>query len=466
MHIGLIFPNKDRRYKTVHLGLAGIASYAGKQHDNLSFRVLDTRVAGRKETRDFFSAQYDLMGITVFSPVYYEVIQILRRLKEKDPNLPVCLGGPYVTTLREDIFTETPAEFAIYGEGEETFSELIAHLQGKKELKDINGLMYRNRENEIVVNPARPRFKDLDQLPTPAYDIFPMQKYPQHRLVTSRGCPYSCAWCNSSSIWKDGHYVMSPHKIVSEIEYLISHYGKKTIIFGDNTFNSDPERVEQLCDLIIGKKLGILWSASVRADNITPVTARKMREAGCYNVAVGIESANNMILGKIGKNTTIEKITEGINLLKEAGIEIMSQYVIGSPSETLDTVKESIAWAKTSGCDYTNFYAVLPFKGTRQWDYILQNGRMYTQKIHDFHSMEPRIVFDTPEFSYKERLEAIKRVKKEGFYSNKDKKSVWFDMAKSLSGSIKHIFPDNRGEKIFMLLKSIYRMKFVKKHNI
>lgn len=466
MNIGLIFPNKDRRYKTVHLGLAYIAAFARTQHKNLSFKVLDTRVAGRKEIREFFNSRFDLVGITVFSPVYHEVRSVFQRLKKIDPRVPVCLGGPYVTTIMQEIFIETPAEYAIYGEGEYTYSQLISYLKGEERIESINGLMYRNHSNEIITNQPRKRIKDLDQLPVPAYDIFPMEKYPIHRLVTSRGCLYSCAWCNSSSIWENGYYAMSPQKMIAESEYLLKNYGKKTIVFGDNTFNSDLKRLVSFCDLVLEQKLNIFWSASVRADNITPEVARKMRQAGCYNVSVGVESANNRILEKIGKKTTIEKISKGIQTLKDAGIEIMAQYVIGSPFDTLATVKESVDYARSSGCDYTNFYMVLPFKGTDQWNYVKEHGTLYTERIHDFHTIKPRIVFETTEFSYKERLKAIKLVRKEGFYSNKDKKSVWFDIAKESSRRIRNIFPDKKGERIFLFLKSVYRMKFIKKNNI
>ena len=121
LNIGLIFPNKDRRYKTVHLGLAYLAAYAREQHDDLSFQVLDTRVATSKETKKFFNSSFDLIGITVFSPVYYEVIDIFNKVKKANGKVPVCLGGPYVTTIKEDIFKKTPAEFAVYGEGEHNF---------------------------------------------------------------------------------------------------------------------------------------------------------------------------------------------------------------------------------------------------------------------------------------------------------------------------------------------------------
>lgn len=466
MKIGLIFPNKDRRYKTVHIGLASLAAYARERHTDLEFRVLDTRVATSKETKKFFNTDFDLLGMTVFSPVYFEVIEIFNKLRKKNEKMPICLGGPYVTTIGEEIFRETPADFAVYGEGEVTFTELISHLKGEKQLSEINGLIYRNGNGGVIVNPVREKFRNLDALPMPAYDIFPMDRYPLHRMVTTRGCPFSCAWCNSGSIWGRHYQEMSAERIVEEVKYLVCNYGKKIFVFGDNTFNADLKRLDRFCDLLTEKHICILWSASLRAEIMTPELARKMRQAGCYNVSIGIESANDQILINMGKGTTIDKVTRGIRMLKDAGIEIMSQYVIGSPGETLETVKESIEFAKHSGCDYTNFYMVLPFKGTKQWDYVTEHGTFYTDKIHEFHSINPRIVFETPAFPYEDRLEAIRLARKEGFYSNKDKKNWWFDFAKSAGEKIQRMLPKKAGEKVYLMLKSIYRIRTVKKHNI
>ena len=466
MNIGFIFPNKDRRYKTVHLGLAYLAAYAREQHSDVTFQVLDTRVATAGETKKFFRSSFDLIGITVYSPVYYEVIDIFNKVKKFHAKVPVCLGGPYVTTIRDEIFKKTPADFAVCGEGEITFSDLIHHLKGNKGLEDIAGLMYREQQGKVVINPPRSHIRDLNQLPLPAYDILPMERYPLHRMVTSRGCPYACSWCNSSSLWNQTYRTRNPENMVSEIELLLNRYGKKIFVFGDNSFNIDLERVEKFCDLLISRNIKILWSISLRADIMTQELAFKMKEAGCYNVAIGIESASNEILSRIRKGTTIEKISEGIKMMKNAGIEVLSQFVIGSPYDTLDTVKQSIEYAKNSGCDYTNFYTVLPFKGTRQWEYVKEHGTLYTDEIHDFHTITPRIVFETPEFSYKDRLEAIRLVKKYGFYSNKDKKSWLFDTAKETSRKIQSLLPETAGEKLYLLLKSIYKLRVVKKNNI
>ncbi|HNY02005.1 MAG TPA: radical SAM protein [Bacteroidales bacterium] len=466
MHIGLIFPNKDRRYKTVHLGLGYLAAYARLRHPETTFHLLDTRVATRKESRKFFSGSFDLVAMTVFSPVYSETRSILERLRNEMPQTPVCLGGPYVTTIGGEIFSETPAEYAIIGEGEITFSELITCLKGEKQRTDIAGLMFRDENDAIVINPPREQIADLDSLPFPAYDLFPMDRYPLHRMVTTRGCPYGCAWCNSSSIWGRTYRSRSPENIVAEIEFLLNRYGQKIFVFGDNSFNIEAARVGALCDLLIRKDIRILWSASVRADLMTLDLAHKMKAAGCYNAAIGVESADNELLARMHKNTTIEAIAAGMTMLKNAGIEVLAQYVIGTPGETLETVKRSVEFARRSCADYTNFYMVLPFRGTPQWDYVMDHGTLYTKKIHDFHRINPRIVFETPEFTYQDRLEAIRLVKKNGFYSNKDKKSILFDMAKDFSRWVRNILPQGAGDKVFMLLKSVYRLREIKKNNI
>lgn len=465
MKIGFIFPNKDRRYKTVHLGLGYLAAYARIHHNDLEFHILDTRIASKWETNAFFKKSFDLIGITVLSPVYFEVIDIINRLKEGNENTPICLGGPYVTTIMEDIFKETPVEYAIYGEGEITFSEFIFYLKRQRNIEDIDGLMYNLKDGKIITNPPREQIQDLDRLPMPAYDLFQMDRYPLHRIVTSRGCPYSCAFCNATFIWLEKWRKRSAESLIMEIDYLVKNYGKKILIFADNSFNIDLTRVEKFCDLLIQNKTRILWSTSVRADIITQTIANKMNEAGCYNVAVGIESANNVLLTQMNKQATIEQITEGIRIFKKAGIEVLGQFVIGSPGETLETVKESLEYAKNSECDYINFYTILPYKGTPQWDYVLQNGEIVTLNIHEFHSINPRLVFETPEFTYADRKEAIRLVKKEGFYSNQDKKNWWFDFAKETSRKIQIMLPESIGEKVYLALKSIYKVRVVKKNN-
>lgn len=462
MKIGLIFPNKDRKDKTVHIGLGYIASYARNIHPDVEFKLLDTRIAKKKEVKEFYSSHFDLIGITVLSPVYYEVIEIFNHIKTNIPDTPICLGGPYVTTIMEEIFNETPADFAVYGEGEITFSELIYNLKGKKEIECIDGLMYIDSTGTIRTNSPREQIKDLSKLPMPAYDLFHMNRYPMHRIATSRGCPFTCVFCNSSSIWKGKWRKRNAVEIVEEIKYLIKHHKKKTFFFNDNSFNIDMKRVEEFCNILIKEKLNIIWTTPVRVERITDEQAKLMKKAGCYNVGIGIESANNRILERMQKRNSIEEIQNGIKIFRNAGIEVLGQFVIGSHGDTLETIKESIDFAKSSELDYVMFYSILPFKDTQQWDYIKKEGKIYSETIHEYHSIKPRIVFETPEFSYIERMDAINLAKKAGYYSDSNDRSRFFDIGKDIARRFQELLPNSIGNNAYILMKRVYKYKLWK----
>lgn len=461
MKVGLIFPNRDRKDKTIHVGLGYIASYARIHHPDIEFCLLDTRVATKKEINQFYRSDFDLIGITVLSPVYHEVIQVFNHLRSIKPKTPICLGGAYVTTIMEEILDETPADYAVYGEGEITFTALLSYLKGEIKLNQINGLIYKE-ENRIIINPPREQISDLDAIPYPAYDLFKMDRYPMHRIVTSRGCPFKCVFCNSSSIWLGKWRKREPEKVVEEIEFLIKTYKKKTFFFNDNSFNIDLKRVEKFCNIIRYKKLRFLWTTPVRAEIITKEIAQLMKKSGCYNVGIGIESANNSILETMKKKNTIENVQKGIRIFKEAGIEVLGQFVIGSPGDTYETVKESIEFAKQSELDFVMFYSILPFKTTEQWDYVLNHGTLYNNKIHEYHTAKPRIVFETPEFSYIDRIKAIELAKKEGYYSDTNDRNLIFDLGKDLASRIQQILPAKISSNIYILMKNIYRKRILK----
>jgi radical SAM superfamily enzyme YgiQ (UPF0313 family) len=321
--------------------------------------------------------------------------------------------------------------------------------------------MYK-KDEAIITNPPQEQIQNLDSIPYPAYDLFKMERYPVHRVVTSRGCPYKCVFCNSSSIWLGKWRKREPEKVAEEIEYLIKNYKKKTFIFSDNSFNVDLKRVEIFCNTILQKKLKFLWSTPVRVEIITSEIARLMKKSGCYNVGIGIESANNSILEKMQKKNSIEAIQKGIRIFREAGIEVMGQFVIGSPGDTLETVKESIEFAKNSELDFVMFYSILPFKGTAQWDYVLNHGKLYNTKIHEYHKIKPRIVFETPEFPYADRLKAIELAKKEGFYSDSNDKNLLFDIGKDIATKIQQFLPHKISQKLYIAMKNVYRKRFWK----
>jgi hypothetical protein len=122
-------------------------------------------------------------------------------------------------------------------------------------------------------------------------------------------------------------------------------------------------------------------------------------------------------------------------------------------------VKESIEFAKASELDFVMFYSILPFKGTPQWDYVLKNGTLYTNKIHDFHTIQPRIIFETPEFSYRDRLKAIEMAKEAGYYSDSNEQSKLFDLGKDIAKNIQEYLPNFIANRAYMIMKSVYRKR-------
>jgi anaerobic magnesium-protoporphyrin IX monomethyl ester cyclase len=457
MKIGLIYPNEGKKEKAIHLGLGYIVAYARQIHPDVEFEYLDTRIATSKEKSMFLKKKFDLVGITLMSGIFKQALCIAQEIKRNNPDFPICVGGPYVSSLDEEILDFKEFDLAVMGEGEITFSEIIDHLKGNKELTCINGLIYRDKAGKTIVNTSRGIGKNINELPMPAYDIFRMNEYPNFRMVTSRGCPYRCSFCSSADVWEYKWQKRSPEKIVEEIKYLLHTYGRKTFFFNDDTFNMSQKRAEDICDLLIKEDLKILWSTPFRADRVDETLAVKMKKSGCYNVGIGIESADNEILQLLDKQITIEQITNGIKILRSAGIEVLGQFIIGLPGETDETFIKTLEYAKKSELDFVLFYSSVPYKKTAQWKYIEENGRLLHTTMHEFPDIKPRIIFETKAFTYAQRAAAIKTAESAGFYVDDNRMSHIFDFGRNAAKYFQQVLPAKAGNVVYLAMKKIYR---------
>ena len=456
MKIGLIYPNKNNKDKSVHLGLGYIVSYARQIHSDVNFELLDTRVSTSKEKDNFYKTRFDIIGITLSSLTFYEAVDCISAIKKNHPDTKICVGGPYVTMVKEEMLVNPDIDYAVFGEGEKTFAELISFLKGETIISSIKGLIF--RDQTIISNEPRENLKDLNTLPIPAYDIFKMDRYPNHRIITSRGCPYECIFCLDSKISNGQWRKRKVDSVIEELLYLFTKFKKKNVVFIDNSFDIEIDRVVELCDKIVAKRIIFLWSANVRGENITSVVAKKLKSAGCYTVSTGIESANNNVLKRIGKQVTIEEMTRGIRHLKENSIEVLGMFMIGNIGDTLGTVKESIAYAKNSELDIVKFYSVIPYKGTPLWHEIHRTGGKVFDKILEFDKIIPPVFFETPEFSYKDRAEAIKLAEEEGFfwYCFESHKNRLIDIGKTITLKMQSILPQSIADSYYLKVKNLY----------
>lgn len=404
------------------LGLGYLASFILSKNSNIKIKALDTGVAKKKEITYFVRDDYDLVGITVTSKAYAEAVDLAKMFKEHNPNVVVVFGGPHVSIIRQEIMREPLIDLAIYGEGELSFNDLINILSRAnnqptaKALSKIKGLIYRNG-SQVVVNDPRELIKNLDTIPFPAFSLFPLKRYSgKYPMITSRGCPFSCVFCASSQVWGRKWRARSPENIIAEVKYLLKNFEPRPIDFHDDGFNMSLERVNALCDKFIEEKVKIPWGVrGFRADIVNSQVAEKMHQAGCSHVAIGIESANNEMLIRMGKRESIETINKAITIISSAGIDVVGQFMIGNPGETLETVIESMKFIEKSDLNKAIFGSAVPFPNTGLWDYVNEHGRFLVEPdCTKFEALSPRVIFETPEFTKEERLKALKLVEEAG----------------------------------------------------
>jgi anaerobic magnesium-protoporphyrin IX monomethyl ester cyclase len=478
MRILFVHPNRSNEEATIHLGLGYLAAYLKMRVPDLEVEVLDTRVAGRFRRLLLTNPRgYDMVAITATSRFFREAAEIAAALKRSSPETPVVLGGAHASLMWESAAENSPFDFAVIGEGEETLWELFNYLRygssgGAPSLDAIDGLIYKEG-NEIRRNRPRRLIEDLDSLPFPLYQAFPMSRYSEHMLLTSRSCPYACVFCASAEIWGRTWRARSPENIVREIRHVTGRFGHKKFLIIDDSFNIDIARAEAICDEIAASRTPVVWaSQGFRIDRVTPGLARKMREAGCLGVGVGIESGDPEVVRRIGKHQTLEEIRSGVACLKAAGLSVYGQFMIGNPGDTLESIKASMAFARELRLDRVYFYAAVPYPKTALWQYVKEHGRfLVPEDPSRFDDLDPKVIFETPEFPYRDRLEAIALVREAGFQSYREKvrsrnlRGVWGRWAAEpfLIHTLFKLLGPRRGRGAFLGLQRLKRTLAVKR---
>lgn len=304
----------------------------------------------------------------------------------------VGIWGPIPSALRDFLYKRFPdLGFIIENEPEFTMQELAQNLKKNKNdiFADIKGLSYR-RKRKVVFNGFRNSGK-LDNLPIPAYDLLPMEKYhtpynrrlPMTIMRTSRGCIARCTFCLIGGLdeIQRGYGVpwraQSAGRTLKEIEYVVKNFHIREINFFDAEFTINKKRVKEICKGIIDKRLDVLWNCNARVDLVDIATLRWMKKAGCYAISYGVESINKKVVRLCKKNITAEQVENAVRLTKAAGIQPALYFMIGLPGETVGSIKESIAFAKKMALKYDlrpQCTIATPYPGTAFWSMAKKEG--------------------------------------------------------------------------------------------
>ncbi len=326
-----------------------------------------------------------LIGISSTTVAYHRSVELARALKHEFPNLPIALGGPHISANPRHAMSCESFDYGVLGEGEITLCALVDALESGSAVEGLPGLVLR-RECEAVVNAKREYVADLDSLPPPAYDLIPdmsvynppptnYRKLPAINIITSRGCPSQCTFCDRSVFGRELR-MRSPENVASEIATLQDTYGVREIAFVDDTFTLKPSRIRRLLELLEERHRRFPWTCMSRTNTVDRDLLGFMHDHGCWNVSFGIESGDEDILRAIKKFTSLDQARRVIGWCRELGIRTKGFFMIGHPGETVATIERTIDFGLSLPLDDIVATINTPIPGSDQYREADRYGRL------------------------------------------------------------------------------------------
>ena len=369
------------------LGLLYVAGYA-RAHTKHQIRVLDCQVEdvthANLEAR-LRQEDADVVGIQALTFTVIDARLAAEAAKRAKPSCRVVMGGPHVHIYPRETLSIAAVDYAVKGEGEMPFAELLSALAGERPLDTVPGLAWRDGKSGMIRdNPAAPAIDDLDALPYPARDLTPVSRYysilakrnPITTMFTSRGCPYRCLFCDRPTMGRRfrSH---SAGKVVDEIQECVG-LGIREFFLYDDTFNVNRKRVFDICDEIKARRLDISFDIRARADRMDPEMLKALKSAGCDRIHYGVESADEGVLATLLKDLDLGQVQSIFKATRQAGMRTLAYFMIGNPGEDKAMALRTIEFAKRLDPDFVHFSILTPFPATAIYYKALEEGR-YTE---------------------------------------------------------------------------------------
>lgn len=374
------------------LGILYLASVL--EQEGIEVSVLDQPAMGysMNETVKWIeNKDPDVIGISALASSGHIAGLLSRKIKEKNPDIVTLIGNHYATFYPERILrTYLSIDIVVRGEAEETIVDLVKHLTSGDDLTQVNGIAFR-KEGKIVLTPERSLLKNLDSLPFPNRKLLNAEYHcrianvnasPKKftSIISSRGCSYSCRFCNCAAIARNSWRARSAKNTLEELRHLESE-GYKQLLFVDDNFTLNPTRVIELCKGIRKEKLDIEWIAEGRVDVRSQEMFSEMVAAGLRVMYFGIENANQRLLDYYDKKTTPENSEKAVRAARKAGVDIIvGSFVIGASDETREEIQNTIDFAKRIPIDIPQFNILCAYPGNDIWDESVENGLVDEEK--------------------------------------------------------------------------------------
>ncbi len=416
-------PQTNSKYKFLgvvapSLGIGYMAAVL--EQNNIDVDVLDAsalELTYDEIGQEILKRNPDIVSISALTPTIGVALDTADKVKQVKPDTVVVLGGYHPTFEYESVLAEQSVDIVVRGEGEYTMLDLVQSIEEDVNLINVKGLAFHDEnDGSLVLTPDREIILDLDELPFPAFHLFPMDKYRIFNvttniatIITTRGCPMQCSFCSSAALHGNKLRRRSYQNVVDEIEYRLREENIDTIAFMDDTFTLNKRFVRDFCSEIKRRNLKFWWGCTSRVDNLDEELLETMKDAGCITIFMGVESADQQMLEKMNKNITIEKTIRAFKLTRKVGIRSIASCVIGMPEDTKETINKTIEFVYKLKPNYALFSLATPYPGTRFYQEAFVKNLIYVKDWSKFTLIDP--VLETIDCSAKD----LRSIQKKAF---------------------------------------------------
>jgi anaerobic magnesium-protoporphyrin IX monomethyl ester cyclase len=382
----------EERGATPPLGLLYLAATARQQPgweveiidcvgDCIDYQNLSTKIK---------KSSADLIGITTLTFTIFDVLETIKIIRSQSPLAKIILGGPHAHIYPEETLGWPGVDIVATGEGEAVLPGLMKNFPDLEKMKQVKGLIFKDKDDNII-NTGKPDFiSDFDSLPFPARDMTRINAYssilskrnPITTMLTSRGCPFRCRYCDRPHMGKRFRFY-NPDYVVAEMQEC-ENLGIGEAFIYDDTFTVNKKRVMDICKLKIDTNISLAFDIRARVDTVNEEMLRALKDAGCERIHYGIEAGTEKIQKVLDKGITLEQAEKAFAMTRKVGIKTLAYFMIGSPTETRQDIKDSITFATRINPDFVSITILTPFPETAIYFQALEEGVISHDYFREF----------------------------------------------------------------------------------
>ncbi|GAA0729762.1 hypothetical protein GCM10009430_40230 [Aquimarina litoralis] len=326
-----------------------------------------------------------------------DALKVTQEVKKIRQDIPVIWGGWHTSLFPEQTLKdEINIDITVQGQGEDTFKELVETIVKHEEPATVKGICYRNKEGKIVKNPPRVISK-MDAFADINYDLIDVEKYFEKKgrrqldYISSTGCFFRCSFCADPFVYKRKWTAISPDVMVNKLEELYNKYKFTDLNLQDETYFTYRDRVIEIAEKMIEKKLNFTWAATMRADQGSRMSLEDFKicaDSGLRRLLIGVESGSQEMMDWLKKDIKIEQVYMCAERCRELGIAVQFPFIVGFPEESDRSVEETVRVALELNSMHPDFRTPIfyfkPYPGTTITDNVIKNGYKLPETVHEW----------------------------------------------------------------------------------